>query len=209
MPYFRGIAVAFVLLLSVCSNAGSQELYGRYRPEKGAYLAGEPVFIVFELTNMSSQIVSVDDGTCFHSFDVIAPAEPRKELSLYGCTAGGIAGSCGSGIVLLKARETITRRFLLPKSLPDEPGDYEVQARQQVHTYAEGSSERLSQQDVNTNLTIHIVPGSREALRRTYQSVLNDLASSDAHQAFLAIEAVTDYPQPFLKDFFLNISKNT
>jgi hypothetical protein len=66
----------------------------------------------------------------------------------------------------------------------------------------------VSQQDVNTSLTIHIVPASREALVRTYQPVLNDLASSDAHQKFLAIQAVTDYPQSFLQDVVLKMSEN-
>jgi hypothetical protein len=207
MPCLWDVPVALVVLLSIC-NAGGQELGGRYRPEKATYLVGEPVFIVLELTNISSRRVDADDGTCFHSFDVVVPAEPRRAVSLYGCNAGGTAGSCGSGTVSLKPKETITRRYLLPKSLPDEPGDYEVNASTTVSIYAVGSSERVSRQDVNSSLTLHIIPGSREALVNVYQPILNDLASSDASQKFLAMEAVTDYPQPFLEDVILKMSEN-
>jgi len=209
MAWLRGTFIACVAFCAGCSGAYSQELHGRFRPEKAAYMVGEPVFVVFELTNMNSNTVSVDDGACFQSFEAVAALQPTSNPGLYGCTGGGIAGSCAWGIVSLDSKETMSRRYLLPKSLPDEPGDYDVEAKRSVQIYAKDRAYApLYQQDIDSIITIHMVPVEREALVAAYQGVLRDLSSAHAGEEWLAIQAVTDYPQPFLEDVVLNLSKN-
>ncbi len=117
---------AALTLMFGCAVAEAQQIAVRVRTEKLTNPLGEPVFVLVELTNISSRTVQfADDGTCAQSFKAVFPLEHRMADRLYGCAGGGIAGSCGGSFVDLKAGESVVGRYLLPDRLePGYAGDF-------------------------------------------------------------------------------------
>ena len=66
--------LAVVLLLVSPVLAEGQELAVRVHPEKPTSARGEPVFVVVEMTNISSRMVEfADDGECAQSLRMTVP----------------------------------------------------------------------------------------------------------------------------------------
>ena len=119
--------LAVVLLLVSPVLAEGQELAVRVRTEKPTSALGEPVFVVVEMTNISSRMVEfADDGECAQSFKPVTAVSQRTRDKLYGCSGGGIGGSCAGSFVRLKPRENLSHRYLLPDGVePDEVGVFD------------------------------------------------------------------------------------
>src|ERR1700720_3532311 len=108
------IIAVIVLIAGSFTLAKAQALAARFHPEKPANPLGEAVFVVVELTNISSRTVQFDDGPCAQSFTPVVPLRHRTSYNLYGCTGGGTGGSCLGSFVELKPGEKLLRRYLLP-----------------------------------------------------------------------------------------------
>jgi hypothetical protein len=208
MELNRIIAVV-MLIAGSCTLAEAQALAARYHPEKASSPLGEAVFVLVELTNISSSTVQFDDGPCAQSFKPVVSIKHRPTDRLYGCTGGGTAGDCLGSFVELKPGEKLLRRYLLPDGLePDSPGDFDYAVERQITFYARvGSHKVVGRQEVKETFTIHAVQANRARLEADYAPLVADLQSRDSLRHFVAVSAITQHPQEFLEPVILNLSQ--
>lgn len=205
----RTIITAVVLLVSPVL-AEAQELAVRVRLEKPTSALGEPVFVAVEMTNISSRMVEfADDEGCALSFKPVTAVNHRNHDKLYGCTGGGIAGSCAGSFVQLKPREKLSHRYLLPDEVePDDIGVFDYTLERQIRFYADdGSHAVINEQEVSEAFTVHIVKANRSQLEADYAPLVADLTSLDPKRHWLAVRALTDHPQDFLEPVILKLSQ--
>lgn len=198
------------LITSYCTLAGAQELAVHYFPEKTANAVGQPVFVIAEFTNIATHPVRFDESPCLQSFRPVAPVEPTRTTELYGCTAGGTAGSCGAGFVELKPGEKLSARYLLPDGIePNSPGEFEYEAEREIRFYARDNSySEVGKQEVSQTFTVRAIQGNKNQLRANYARVVADLQSPDARRRSMALIALTEHPQDFLEPVILKLSRN-
>jgi PBS lyase HEAT-like repeat len=202
------IIAVIVLIAGSCTVGVGQELAARYYSEKAANPLGEAVFLLVELTNISSRTVEFDDGFCPQWFKPVVPIPQRGMDKLYGCTGGGTFGSCLGSFVDLKPGEKVLRRHLLPDGLePETPGDFDYTVERKITFYSrDGSHKVVSQQDVNETFTIRVVQSNRSQLEVDYAPLVADLQSREPEQRTLAASAITRHPQEFLEPVILRLS---
>jgi HEAT repeats len=207
---FNRISAVIVLIAGSCTLAKAQELAARFHPEKPTNPLGEAVFVVVELTNISSRTVQFDDGPCAQSFTPVVPVNHRASYNLYGCTGGGTAGDCLGSFVELKPGEKLLRRYLLPDgSEPEAPGDFDYKVERQITFYArDGSHEVVDRQELRDTFTVHAVQANQARLEADYAPVVADLQSRDLMQHGLAVSAITQHPQEFLEPVILKLSRD-
>jgi hypothetical protein len=197
------------LLVSAVSTEG-QELAVRVQPEKPTSALGEPVFVVVEMTNISSRMVEfADDGECAQSFKPVTAVNHRTQDTLYGCSGGGVAGSCAGSFVQLKPREKLSHRYLLPDEVePDEVGVFDYTLEGQIRFYADdGSHAVINQQDVSEAFTLDIVEAKQSEQEADYAPLVADLKSLDPKRRWIALRAITEHPQGFLEPVILKLSQ--
>jgi hypothetical protein len=135
------LQLAIGILLILGSQASGQDVSGRFYPEKQNYIVGEPVFVVLEMTNVSSKVIELDDGHCVSLTRFEAQAAWRQMSPL--APKQGTGGSCASTIAPWPPKLTITRRFLLegPFRL-DSAGVYPMKGHHNVcvRPFDEGST---------------------------------------------------------------------
>ena len=202
--------LAVVLLLVSPVLAEGQELAVRVHPEKPTSALGEPVFVVVEVTNISSRMVEfADDGVCGQSFKPVSAVSQRTRYKLYGCSGGGIGGSCAGSFVRLKPRENLSHRYLLPDEVePVDVGIFAYTLERQIRFYAnDGSHAVISQQEVSEAFTVDIVEANQSQLEADYAPLIADVKSPDPAERWLAVRALTDHPQDFLEPVILKLSQ--
>jgi len=202
---------AALTLMVGCAVAEGQQIAVRVRTEKLTNPLGEPVFVLVELTNISSRTVQfADDGTCAQSFKAVFPLEHRMADRLYGCAGGGIAGSCGGSFVDLKAGESVVRRYLLPDRLePGYAGDFNYTLQKQIRFYArDGSHKMVGSEEVSETIAVHLVQANQARMEADYAPLLSDLQSTDPQKHWLALMAITEHPQGFLEPVVLKLSQD-
>lgn len=202
---------AVIALILGCTLAEGQQLSVRVRTERSTVPVGEPVFVVVEFTNTSSQTVQfTDDGSCEQSFKAVFPLEHRGTDRLYGCTGGGIAGSCGGTFVDLKPSEKVVRRYVLPDGLEsDHPGDFDYTLQKQIRFYSrDGSHKMVDTEQVGETFTVHEAQVSQSRMKADYAPLIAELQSTDPQQRWLALKAITEHPQDFLEPLILKLSQD-
>lgn len=202
---------AALAMIVGCTLAEGQQLAVRVHTEKQTNPLGEPVFVLVELTNISSRTVQfADDGACAQSFKAVFPLEHRMTGRLYGCAGGGIAGSCAGSFVELKPSEKMLNRYLLPDGLgPDYAGDFDYTLQRQIRFYArDGFHRMVDVQEVSETFTVHELQVSQARMEADYTPLVADLKSPDPRQRWLALMAITEHPQDFLEPVILKLSQD-
>ena len=202
--------LAGVLLLVSPVLARGQELAVRVHTEKPTSALGEPVFVVVEMTNISARMVEfADDGQCAQSFKPVTAVNHRNRDNLYGCSGGGIGGSCAGRFVQLKPREKLLHRYLLPDGVePDYVGVFNYTLERHIRFFADdGSHAVINQQEVSEAFTVDIVKANQSRVEADYAPLVADLKSLDPEQHWLAVRAITDHPQRFLEPVILKLSQ--
>jgi hypothetical protein len=204
------IIAAVALIVGSCTVARTQQIAVWFHPEKSATPLGEAVFVLVELTNVSSRTVQFDDGACAQSFTPVVPVKHRVTDSLYGCAGAGTAGSCLGSFVELKPGEKLLRRYLLPDGLePGAAGDFDYTVERQITFYArDGSHKVVDREEVREAFTVHAVEVNHAQLEADYAPLVTDLQSRDAMQRALAASAITQHPQNFLEPVILKLSQD-
>jgi HEAT repeat protein len=206
----RRFLTIVTLMTSYCAFAEAQELAVRYYPEKLASPVGEPIVVLTEFTNISSRTIRFDESPCLQSFEPVVPVAPAMTERLYGCTAGGTAGSCAGGFVELKPGEKLLRRYLLPDGIePNAPGSFQYEAEREITFYAtEGFSKEADRQQVSETFTVRAVQADQTQLEADYAPLIADLQSPDARRSSIARMALTEHPQRFLEPLILKLSQS-
>lgn len=202
--------LGLVLLLVSPVLAEGQLLAVRAHTEKPTSALGEPVFLLVEITNVSSRMVEfADDGQCAQSFKPVTEVNHRNRDQQYGCSGGGSGGSCAGGFVQLKPREKLSHRYLLPDSVePDYVGVFNYTLERQIRVDAiDGSHAVVDQQEVSEPFTVEIVNANQSRVEADYAPLVAELKSPDPELHGLALEAITQHPQAFLEPVILELSQ--
>jgi hypothetical protein len=203
--------VKFWILLVAASMVNAQ-LSGRFYPEKKEYIAGEPIFVILELTNPSSAPpiqTTINECAIFTRFE--APTAPKPDgVSLYGCAPVGSAGSCGGTWTQLLPGERRKIRFLLkgPFRL-DSPGVYPIRAWHLVDIHQENEiPQKVVTQEINSAFEVSLRQGDPAQLAAAYAPVLRNLRSTSDIEKFAAVSAITQYAPAFLEEVIMGLADN-
>jgi hypothetical protein len=195
--------------LSYAPSALAQQLVGRYYPEKRDYLVGEPVIVVFEVTNNSAETVQIGEGGCAWlnqgQFEV-DHATPRKRFTLFGC-GGGIGGSCGGTLRQIPAGGMYQQRLLLDGDFTlESPGNYHVHAKREQRVTGTGAGEPSIDLKVDSEFDLILRTPTEDELLQAYQPLLRDLQSQEFAVRSLAARAVTQNPPRFAESAILGMT---
>jgi hypothetical protein len=193
------IATIFAL---VPVNASAQ-LDGSFYLSKTKYLAGEPVFLLFTVTNIGNQPVRVHtaDPLSFcggYKFDL----KGARDREANGCGPVGAFGSCVSGGATLKPGEARTDRILLNARYDlRQPGRYPLHATYRTINFAPLGADlaalklNRNYQEFQNQLEIVIEPTKPDEVTPVFAQYVHQLDSSDL-QTKLEAEKVIAYPAP-------------
>jgi|HubBroStandDraft_1064217.scaffolds.fasta_scaffold01670_14 hypothetical protein len=209
--FASALLLSLTLLLVVAPTTFAQDITARFYPEKQEYLVGEPVIIVLEVVNNSSNDIEVDDGHCYwidpEQFQ-IADAPSRKEVSLSGCPSGGSGGSCVAATRKTAAGARFEQRFLLAGAFDlSQPGTYHVKALRHVNIYGGGRSDDvITTVDAQSSFEILLRQPKQGELEAAYQPFLTDINGTDEERKTLAMSALTQNPPQFLEKAILSLA---
>jgi len=193
----------------------SQELAGRFYPEKQTYLVGEPVFIDFEITNTGDQPVWIDQRMgqpCIEPdpIEVVGAKHHGFGWDTSSGCFGGVGGSCASGTKEVKPGAKFTGRiFLNARFRLDHAGTYQVHARRSVPVYLSEdweTSPTAVTKDFSTDFSITLRQGSEQELEAVYQPYVNDAKTPDEGDHWQAVGAIEEMAPPFLEDLILKLA---
>jgi HEAT repeat protein len=189
----------------------AEQIRGQLYPEKRTYLVGEPVFVVLDLTNLGSQGAWISTSCAWLDTRFEAPTAPKphRGVSLFGCTVGGVAGSCGGSAKEILPGEHYTQRYLLEGSFRlDAPGVYPIWAWHRFDIYAgETGYQIIASQEVVSEFELTFVEGSEKELASVFAPILRDLKSPDPETSSLARSAVVQNPPRFLENVVLALAE--
>jgi hypothetical protein len=201
-PMLRlGLAAALALLGATTVHA---QLGGQISTAKDAYLAGEPIYVHFEVTNTGKdpvEYVAADpyaEGCGGHDLQVsLGPP-----LAHPSC-APPRADACDSSDQILAPGETIRQNILVNFAHDvTGPGDYDIHAvRRLPYRIMNGSPSREQAEfKLEKDLHIHVQKGDRDTLRAIYQVYVRNLDSPDDEIQRDAERAIVSGAMPWLED---------
>jgi PBS lyase HEAT-like repeat-containing protein len=190
------LALTLAFLLGAPAFVAGDEIEGRFYPEKGEYLVGEPVYIVFEVVNGSSKdvVASIPSGhlNCgdegITQYEVLG-AKPSG-FGPDGCCDRPATDVCDNVAVRLRPGQGHSERFILNYWYNlDKPGTYQAHLVHDVQfkpptpgvstrdeDFFAGSHRELP---ISSAFPIVLVQGSPGALKQAFERVTKDLKSKD------------------------------
>jgi hypothetical protein len=199
------VVVGFLLALVGVAAARAQ-LQGHISMAKDVYFAGEPVYVLFEYTNVGKDAVqySVGDpyGEGCGGYKLEVSEEAAKERA--SCGERGGAGECMAGSEILAAGET-RHQLILVNFAHDlsKAGNYEIRAAQEMKYAAATGDVRLAgtqQFKVERRFTVRVVKADRERLEAIYKPYVVNLSSQDDEIQREAERAIVSGAPPWLED---------
>jgi HEAT repeat protein len=202
---FRRLVMCALALL--CAATAQAQMQGHISMAKEVYVAGEPVFVLFEVTNTGTdplQFTSFDpytEGCGGYTIEISSgPA-----LAHPSCRPPS-SSDCNVSQEVIAGGETSHKLVLVnffSHSL-SAPGDYEVHAAQTFRYTSAGGSLNTptdgKEFKVEARFSIRLLKGSQEALQRIYQPYVTNLSSDDDEiQSEAQLAIVTGAP-PWLED---------
>ena len=189
-PVFLG---CLLLLLPAASATAQVQVQVDVRLEKTRYLAGEPIVIVVDVTNVGDKAVgySVCEGAV--RLDVTG-AERRVPPHISGCFSGmgsavGGVGCAGDPPPMLTVGQTTSARYLL-KEYTLRPGHYQLTASGKVG---------VAGVQVNRTLTLDIAEATKDELQRSLAPLVLQADGADAVRRRQARDALIESAPPFLE----------
>jgi len=199
--------------LSLPALAGSQ-LDGRLYLSKEKYVAGEPVYLVFEVENKGTQPVTIKTADplsfCGGYALEVEGAKPQESFWSFGCY-GGVGGSCISGSEVLKAGARHIDRILLNQTYDlRRPGTYSLRVSHELpYGTGDGDLTMLSPGDTHetfdAQLNIVLESSQDSELKPEFQTYLLGLRSDDSRRRTEAANVIADLAPPFLEGTILQM----
>jgi HEAT repeat protein len=200
------VVVGFLLALVGVAAARAQ-LQGHISMAKDVYFANEPVYVLFEYTNVGKDAVQYLAGDPYAEgcggYKLEVSAEPAKEHASCGERGGG--GECTAGSEILAAGET-RHQLILVNFAHDlsKAGNYEIHATQEIKYAAATGDVRLAatqqQLKVEQRFTIQVMKAARERLEAIYKPYVVNLGSQDDEIQREAERAIVSGAPPWLED---------
>jgi hypothetical protein len=204
----RTILVVAVLVLGGLLGAAAArgQLQGQISTAKSMYVAGEPIYVHFEVTNVGKEPVEYSAGDpyadgCGGYSLAVSSAPPLKHPSC----APVKSNECIVVNQILAAGETV-RQNILVNFAHDvaKPGDYQIHAVRTMKyrpltgvgtLSADGKDFKLEK-----SLQIQVTQTNREALQAIYQVYVTNLRSQDDEIQRDAERAIVSGAMPWLED---------
>ncbi|HUN62258.1 MAG TPA: HEAT repeat domain-containing protein [Candidatus Sulfotelmatobacter sp.] len=202
-PLRRLVVLAMALL---CAGTARGQMQGRISMAKDVYVAGEPVFVLFEFSNTGSeplQYSSADpyaEGCRAYRIEVSSGAR----LEHPSCQPHAPA-ECNGSSEVISGGETQHKLVLVNFSHKlATPGEYEIHATQ-ILRYAPASgaldsSNNGKELKVEARFSIRLLKSNTEALQRIYQPYVTNLTSQDDEIQREAELAIVSGAPPWLED---------
>lgn len=199
------VVVGFLLALVGVAAARAQ-LQGHISMAKDVYFAGEPVYVLFEYTNVGKDAVQYSVGDPYAEgcggYKLEVSEEAAKERA--SCGERGGAGECMAGSEILAAGET-RHQLILVNFAHDlsKAGNYEIRAAQEMKYAAATGDVRLAgtqQFKVERRFTVRVVKADRERLEAIYKPYVVNLSSQDDEIQREAERAIVSGAPPWLED---------
>jgi hypothetical protein len=196
--------LAFLVCLTVPGLANST-LEGHFYLSKQKYLAGEPVFLMFEVQNKGDQPVMIKTGNPW-SFcgGYKIEVQGAKSLDSLGCQAAG-GGSCGISYEVLKAGSKHIDRILLNESYDlRQAGNYSLHVSHGLRYGASDEDGTLpftdeTRERFDWEMEI-VLEASRDGeLRPEFQKYMLELHSDDARQRNEAANVIANLAPIFME----------
>ncbi len=202
-----GRVVVGLLLALVGVAAARAQLQGHISMAKDVYFAGEPVYVLFEYTNVGKDAVQYSMGDPYAEscggYKLEVSAQAAKESA--SCGERGGAGECMVGSEILAAGET-RHQLILVNYAHDlsKAGNYEIRATQEMKYATATGDARLAaaqqQFKVEQRFTIQVVKADRERLEAIYKPYVVNLSSQDDEIQREAERAIVSGAPPWLED---------
>ncbi len=201
-----GRVVVGLLLALVGVAAARAQLQGHISMAKNVYFAGEPVYVLFEYTNVGKDAVQYSMGDPYaegcggYKLEV----SEKEAKGSANCKEPG-ANECIAGSEILAAGET-RHQLILVNYAHDlsKAGNYEIRATQEMKYAAATGDVRLSatqqQFKVEQRFTIQVVKADRERLEAIYKPYVVNLSSQDDEIQREAERAIVSGAPPWLED---------
>src|SRR5215510_12343498 len=197
-------AVAAVLFLA---RAASAQVTVNVHLAKPEFIAGEPVHVVVDVTNISDDVFVL--RSCCWDVRVAVPSGQRRVLpSFDSChPLGDVESKSSQGMppaIRLRPGETFSYWSLL-RGYALEAGTYAAIAEGTVNLRRESTVGRSSEQTRESASFVHILDlriqaGSDAALRQAFAVYVTDSREVDGDRGSRAIDAIIEMAPAFLED---------
>jgi hypothetical protein len=186
--WLRGGMVGVVALVVGCfgAPAARAQLVGHISLAKEVYMAGEPVYVQFELTNVGKEPVQYTSGDPYSdgcgSYTIEVQSGPPVAHS--SCERGS-ASECIVGTQIIGAGETRHENILVNYAHDvSKVGNYEIHAVRALKygPFTGGTESPAGSQEfkVEAHFQIRVTKGDRETLEAIYRPYVVNLGSRDA-----------------------------
>jgi hypothetical protein len=211
----REVLFAMLLCFLPSCNAFAQAV-GQLFLDKDVYMAGEPIYLHFDLTNAGPTPLQFAFGNSYSScggYQVDVSNEPSRENST--CALGGVV-SCLIGGITLKPGEVHHDKLLLNYDHDlSKPGAVEIHASRFLN-YAPASSpladfvnpKTAMQFKAEGRFRIRLEESRPENLSVIFQSYLDDLNSKDEQTQQDAARVIGSLAHPFLEDAIIAMASS-
>ena len=201
----------FVALLLCWSDLCVGQLTGHFYLQKEAYAPGEPVVLLFEVTNggpVGQNIVQADPYSFCSGYQVHVSSDYDAKST---CEIAGWGGSCLSSYALLPPGKTRTERILLNyEHRVDEPGEYDVEAIRHLE-YADANAEPFTapKNDLEVRTQLHFrVDETAAPNLKTLQRFVTELQSPDMPVRLEAARTLASVGPRSLETTLLQFAEN-
>jgi hypothetical protein len=193
------VALAAALAL-LGAGAARGQLQGQISTAKDLYLAGEPIYIHFEVTNVGKDAVEYSAGDPYEwCGGYFVEVSSGSQLAHSSCAAAK-ANECNAAEQILAAGETVRQNVLVNYAhAVEKPGDYEIHAvRTMKYRPLNGGGEQDFK--LEKSLQVHVKNGDQEALQAIYSVYVRNLRSPDDEIQREAERAIISGAMPWLED---------
>jgi hypothetical protein len=189
-------------VLLIAAPAARGQLAGKISMAKQEYLAGEPVYVHFEVTNMGKEAVQYTAGDAYSNG--CGGYELRASRGAVANCRDALSHDCLGTNQMLSAGDTVRQNILLNFGNDvSKPGEYEIHA---VRTLKYWPLTGASMMPANAkdfkyemNLKLHVVPGDPQVLQGIYQVYVKNLGSADDEIQRDAERAIVSGAPPWLE----------
>jgi hypothetical protein len=208
--------VALALWWLAGSGAAWAQLQGHISTAKSIYLAGEPIYVHFEVTNVGSDAVAYNAGDAYNqgcgeytievtSVPAVAPTSCERQIPIH----------CSSSEQMLAQGETQRQNILVNYFTHEvqKPGEYEIHAQRVLkYRLAEGRPDvpgEGTEFKLEGRVKIQVVAGNREGLERIYNVYVTNLGARDSEIQTEAERAIVSGAPPWLEDTIVGMLRKS
>ncbi len=190
---------------SLGAGAARGQLQGQISMAKDLYLAGEPIYVHFEVTNVGKDPVEYSAGDAYEWCGGYLVEVSSGPPLLHPSCAARRASECGTADQILAAGETVRQNILVNYAHDVRgPGNYDIRAvRLMNYRPITGVGTLLTDGKdfkIEKSLRIQVARSDRDALEAVYRVYVRNLASQDDEIQREAERAIVSGAMPWLED---------